>query len=264
MTELKSFDRVAHVYDETRGLPAEIERQITDGIAAVLHDVSDAPRLVEIGIGTGRIAVPLARRGVQVTGIDISAKMLAILLKKRADLDVLIADAARPPLREGAFDASLFVHILHLVPDPEATIRATMRLVRPGGVMIEAGDDGEEGLRSQADELVRKAAEDLCGLKIGSWMPYTRGTQLFELLLNERGATMVRAPLARWSGSTTATKLLERLERRDYSSAWDIPQAVMPALLERVSPRIEELFGGPDTVVEYKRSFSMRYGRLPV
>ena len=108
------------------------------------------PHLLEVGIGTGRIAVPLAERGVRVTGIDISAKMLAILRDKRPDIDVMFAEASRPPLRDASFDGSLFVHILHLVPDPEATIRATMAAVRPGGVMIEAGDDKDASVVSQA------------------------------------------------------------------------------------------------------------------
>ena len=37
----------------------------------------------------------------------------------------------------------------------------------------------------------------------------------------------------------------------------------MPQLLERITPRVAELFGGLDKVVENERSFSMRYARLP-
>lgn len=263
MAELKSFDRVAHVYDETRGLPEDAERKIADGIAAVLRDVAGAPRLVEIGIGTGRIAVPLAARGVHVTGIDVSRKMLAVLRTKSADIDVALAEAAHPPLQEKTFDAALFVHVLHLVPDSDAAVRAAMRLVRPGGVMIEAGDNYERGLRSQADELVRKTVEEMCGIDVGSCKPYARGVQLFEHILSERGATVTRVSLAQWTGSTTARRMLERLKRRDYSSAWNIPEDVMSALLERVTPQVEALFGGPDIVAEFKRSFSMRYARVP-
>lgn len=64
MTELRSFDRVAAIYDETRNLPADVERAVVDGIAGALCAVAPSPRLVEVGVGTGRIAVPLAERGV--------------------------------------------------------------------------------------------------------------------------------------------------------------------------------------------------------
>ena len=102
MTSLKSFDRVAHCYDETRGLPDEVAREVGDGIAAILRGVSDARRVLECGIGTGRMAVPLAAAGVRVAGIDISAKMLSVLREKRSDIDVMLAEASRPPVRDAS------------------------------------------------------------------------------------------------------------------------------------------------------------------
>jgi ubiquinone/menaquinone biosynthesis C-methylase UbiE len=264
MADLKSFDRVAHLYDETRGVPAEAERDIADGITAVLREAAPSPHLIEIGIGTGRIAVPLAERGVRVTGIDISTKMLAILRGKCSDIGAMIAEASRPPVRDGSVDAALFVHVLHLVPDPEATVRATMAVVRPGGAMIEAGDDREQSLRSQADELVRQTVLELSGVDIGGWTPYDRGVELFKRVMSEASAEVETHTLARWKGSTTGRRMLERLKRRDYSSSWKIPDGVMPELLERVTPRIGEVFGDLDRVVEYDRSFSMRFARLPL
>ncbi len=263
MTDLKSFDRVAHLYDETRGVPPEAEKQIGDGLAALLFEASPTPHLLEVGIGTGRIAVPLAERGVRVTGIDISEKMLAILRGKRTDIDVMLSEASRPPLRDRSFDAALFVHILHLVPDAAATVRATIPLVRPGGLLIEARDDHGESLRSQADKLIRRTVEELAGVDIGGWTPYERGAQIFAEIAREAGAEVVPAQLASWTASTTGQRMLDRLRRRDYSSSWKIPDEAMPALLERVTPQIAELFDGLERPVEYGRSFSMRYAKLP-
>src|SRR5262245_26946559 len=109
MPELKSFDRVAHVYDETGGLPPDVISSIANGLARVLREVSPEPRLLEVGIGTGRIAVPLSAEGVRITGIDISPQMLARLREKSGALDVMLAEASRPPLRPASFDAALFV-----------------------------------------------------------------------------------------------------------------------------------------------------------
>ncbi len=167
MAELKSFDRVAHVYDQTRGLPPEAERAIADGIAAAL---GDAKNLLEVGIGTGRMAAPLAARGVHVTGIDISAAMLAVLRGKRTDIDVILAEGARPPFRAGSFDAALFVHILHLVPDAQATVRAALRVVRPGGLLVSGADDwSREGVRDQADRIIREAVNEATGVEMSGW-----------------------------------------------------------------------------------------------
>src|SRR2546423_1454678 len=168
MSSLKSFDRVAHCYDETRGLPDEVAREVGAGIAAILRDVSSTPRVVECGIGTGRIAVPLAAAGVRVAGIDISAKMLSVLREKRGDIDVMLAEASRPPLRDASFDGLLFVHILHLVPDAEATIRAMLPVVRRGGVVVHGGDGQSVGRRHEADAIVRRAGQEIAGVDISN------------------------------------------------------------------------------------------------
>ena len=63
------FDRAAGYYDQTRGLaPAE-----ADQLAAALWQalaVTPTTRVLEIGVGTGRIAGPLAQRGLSMAGID--------------------------------------------------------------------------------------------------------------------------------------------------------------------------------------------------
>ncbi len=263
MADLRSFDRVAHLYDETRGVPPEVEKQIGDGFASLLKSVSATPWVLEVGIGTGRIAVPLAERGVRVTGIDISTKMLAILRGKRTDIDVMIAEAAQPPLRERSFDGAVFVHILHLVPDPEATLRATIPLVRPGGVMIEAGDEWTENIRSRADKLITATVQELADVDLNRENVHLIATKLFRETLTSVGAAVREDKIASWTSIITARSMVERLKRRDYSSSWKIPDAIMPELLERVTPRLAELFGGLDNEVEFERGVSARVAMLP-
>jgi SAM-dependent methyltransferase len=198
-----------------------------------------------------------------MTGIDVSPKMLAVLRSKRRDIDVMFAEAARPPLLDGAFNAALFVHILHLVPDPEATVRAAIKLVRPGGLIIEGRDDRITGLRDQADVMVRETVKELSGVEMVDWAPYERGTQLVERCVSAAGGSIERITVAKWSNTTTSRKVIELIERRDYSISWAITDEMLPAVLERVTPRIVELFGGMDAAIEAPRSFSLTVGRLP-
>jgi ubiquinone/menaquinone biosynthesis C-methylase UbiE len=259
VTELKSFDRVAEVYDATRGVPPEAERAIAEGIVAALRD---AQKLLEVGIGTGRIAVPLAERGVRVTGIDLSSRMLGVLRGKRDDIDVALAEAGRPPFRAGAFDAALFVHILHLVPDAEAAVRAALGVVRPGGVMISGGDDPGETIRDEADRIIREVVHDATGIEMRGWKPYDEGRAAFERVLAEAGASLEHVTIARWTGHTSAKRMVDRLARRDYSSAWLIPDEALAGIVDAVRPRIEALYGGRDVEVAYPRSFSVTVARL--
>jgi SAM-dependent methyltransferase len=79
---------VAARYDETTAhLPV-------DAVVDLLADLAGGGAALELGIGTGRIAVPLARRGVPVQGIDLSPEMVAQLRAKPggADLPVAVGD----------------------------------------------------------------------------------------------------------------------------------------------------------------------------
>ena len=68
-------ERVAATYDET----AEVYRPgAADAAAEVLAGLAGGGRALELGIGTGRIALPLARRGVPVHGIDLSLSLIHI------------------------------------------------------------------------------------------------------------------------------------------------------------------------------------------
>src|SRR2546423_14667794 len=66
-----SFDRVATIYDETRSLPPRAMARVL----AVLVDELHRKRVLEIGVGTGRYAVPLQKRGFRWGGRDISVRI---------------------------------------------------------------------------------------------------------------------------------------------------------------------------------------------
>jgi SAM-dependent methyltransferase len=71
---------IAARYDESS---AEMfEPDVVDAAVEVLAGLADGGRALELGIGTGRIALPLARRGVPVHGIDLSRAMVARLRAK--------------------------------------------------------------------------------------------------------------------------------------------------------------------------------------
>lgn len=262
-SELKSFDRVAHVYDETRGLPPDIAKCVAEELARILAQVAATPRVVEIGVGTGRIAVPLSRCGVRVTGIDLSPKMLARLREKSGDVDVLLGEASRLPFRSGVFDAALFVHILHLVPDPEATLRAALDLVRPGGLLLEAHDDRTDTARERFDAIVRQTVIDVTGIDIRRSRSYEKAVQAFANAVQAAGASVEVVRLAEWTERMRGRAMLERLARRDYSGSWAIPENAIQAVVDRVAPALEELYGDLDREVEYTRSFSAVVARLP-
>jgi len=63
-----------------------------EGAVATLHDLAEGGPVVEFGVGTGRLAVPLAERGVEIVGVDVSPEMLAKLKEKTPAVTVVEAD----------------------------------------------------------------------------------------------------------------------------------------------------------------------------
>ena len=68
------FDRAASFYDQTRTLSPDAAKRVTELLSDELAGVE---RALEIGVGTGRIALPLVDAGVRLVGVDLSAPMLA-------------------------------------------------------------------------------------------------------------------------------------------------------------------------------------------
>ncbi len=85
-------DKVADVYDS---LTFEVTR-FTDACVEFLSSHAGKRRVLELGIGTGRIALPLSARGLKVHGVDASEKMVARLREKPggADIPIEIGDFA--------------------------------------------------------------------------------------------------------------------------------------------------------------------------
>src|SRR5262249_32228649 len=79
-------ERVAASYDESS---AEMfEPGVVDPMVEVLAELAGGGRALELGIGTGRVALPLACRGVPVQGIDLSRAMVARLRAKPGGEDI--------------------------------------------------------------------------------------------------------------------------------------------------------------------------------
>lgn len=122
------FDRVADVYDATRGLPPRVLARAT----GVLSELLQGRRVLEVGVGTGRYAVPLQKSGIRLIGVDIAPKMVARGLEKGMR-DVVFADGATLPFRDGSFGAATTNHVLHLVADWRNVLREIRRVLRTEG-----------------------------------------------------------------------------------------------------------------------------------
>lgn len=154
-------DSFADVYDDWYGDVSDVAATVA-GVAAL---AAGGP-VLELGIGTGRLALPLAALGLDVVGVDASAAMLdRLAAKDGADAITSIeADMAELPIERNDFAVAFaaFNTFFNLI-DAEAQSRCVSRLaelLRPGGaVAIEGFVPPEDGM-TDGGVSVREIASD--------------------------------------------------------------------------------------------------------
>ena len=137
--EVPVYDAIAHLYDPW-------SRSVTEDVPFYVEEArrSGGP-VVELGVGTGRIAVPIAADGIRVIGVDSSQGMLdvcaehAALAGVGALLDLRVGDLREPPVRKRVpLVISPFRSLLHMHTDQDRrrALRAARRLLAPGGRFV--------------------------------------------------------------------------------------------------------------------------------
>ncbi|HZA20822.1 MAG TPA: class I SAM-dependent methyltransferase [Actinomycetota bacterium] len=132
-------ERVAARYDESS---AEMfDPVVVEPAVDLLVELAGSGRALELGIGTGRIALPLAQRGVPVHGIDLSNSMVKRLREKQdgEDIGVTIGDFATTSV-DGSFSVAYLVfntiHNLTTQAAQVACFRNVAAHLEPGGCFV--------------------------------------------------------------------------------------------------------------------------------
>ena len=144
---VKSKPPDAHPYDSIARLYDPWSRSVVEDVSFYVEEASRAAPgpVVELGVGTGRIAVPVAAAGISVIGVDSSAGMLEIC-REAADLagvsgklDLRLGDYSRPPVSEPGEPRA--VPLPGLPPPAQEAerveaLRAAYDLLVPGGRLV--------------------------------------------------------------------------------------------------------------------------------
>ncbi len=136
---MSAYDEIARIYDPW-------SRTVIEDVTFYVEEaVRDGGPVVELGVGTGRIAVPIAAAGVRVIGVDASEGMLAVA-RERAELagvaellDLRRGDMRDPPVQERVSLVTIpFRSLLHMETDRDrrAALGAARALLRSGGRLV--------------------------------------------------------------------------------------------------------------------------------
>jgi SAM-dependent methyltransferase len=136
---VSEYDAIARLYDPW-------SRSVTEDVAFYLEEArhSGGP-VVELGVGTGRIAVPIASDGIRVIGVDSSRGMLDVCAERAAlagagpYLDLRVGDLREPPVRERVpLVICPFRSLLHMREDDDRrlALRAARNLLATGARFV--------------------------------------------------------------------------------------------------------------------------------
>jgi len=158
------WDAEAPAFDEAPDhglLDADVRAAWRDLLLGVLPP---APAdVVDLGCGTGTLAVLLAEQGYAVHALDFSPAMVSLACAKLADaprrvrdlVTVRDGDAAEPGLAPASADVVLCRHVLWAMPDPAAALANWIELLAPAGVLILVEGRWHTGVGLTAAECVR-------------------------------------------------------------------------------------------------------------
>lgn len=229
MIDSVAFDRAAGYYDATRGFPPG-EEAAAAALFVAAGNLTAQSHALEVGIGTGRIALPLALCVGRLTGVDLSRPMLDRLRAKRRTepVSVVRGDITRLPVASCAFDAVIAVHIFHLVPGWQRALQEVARALRPGGRLLSGWNDRTVragGAGAAASDLIWAAWTDAIAQDEPPNVGVPRAQ--YATFAVDAGWVPAGAPQRHtFTGQRTVRDLVTRLDQRVWSSSWRLPDDV--------------------------------------
>jgi ubiquinone/menaquinone biosynthesis C-methylase UbiE len=209
------FDQLAEHYDETRGgaqrgdeYAADIDAQLPPGEGPIL----------EIGVGTGVVALGLRRRGRTVIGLDLSAPMLA-RARSRLGPVVVRSDAMQTSIATASVAHAVSVWVVHSVAQPALLFEEAARVIRPGGRYVVCANQ-----RPAPDDEVGRIISEM-----SARVDARRGAR------RPRGVTVEE--VLDWGRSAGFTGTVHQLERQWRSA----PAEELSAIAYRTWPAMREL-----------------------
>ena len=124
-----------NVFDASAGLRSINRRELTI-INARLGDV-DGRRVLDAGMGTGRVARALADRGARVVGVDLTPEMLSRCRSRAPEASAVIARVGAPlPFADESFDDAVCIRVLKYFGEWGAAFEQFRRVLRPGARLV--------------------------------------------------------------------------------------------------------------------------------
>lgn len=233
-----SFREIAEKYNRINFIPLEAQKSVGESVRAL---VGEGAKLLDVGAGAGRISIPIARSGVQVTALDIEPEMLRELTRQARALNLAIptvqGDATRLPFDDASFDAVFTSNLLHLVADWKVALAEMKRVLKPGGLLIQGRDWVSP---DTAYAKIRSQLRTIIGELNPNMMPTAAaGGALFQALTEMGGTTDKERIAAEWTETLSPNQLLAKMKAREQNETWQLEEELFCQALARLETWIK-------------------------
>jgi ubiquinone/menaquinone biosynthesis C-methylase UbiE len=283
-----SFDLAAHFYDATRGYPDDVALKIAQSIDVAARGTAQTAYL-EVGVGTGRIALPLASLGRTYTGVDISEKMLAQLetkllatnWQKRPSVEE--SWGSLPDERFPSDPASGCMVQRFQKAQPLSSLRLVVSDIQQLPFRDHSFDavvavhifhlvDGWEQALQEVVRVLRPSgrllqcwdtyeASAITEVVNAKWRGFVQAlggdtnrpgvsTRAIKHWLQERGFQTEDELVLGWPQQVIPRKAIDAISHRYWSSSWQIPDDIFTASIERLRSWAVEYFGSEIDVAQ--------------
>jgi ubiquinone/menaquinone biosynthesis C-methylase UbiE len=258
------FSRIADRYDATREMPSEqlsacYQRLARRGLLPAQGTI------VDVGCGTGQISLTLAELGYEVRGYDISATMVAIARAKcRPEWKAryAVGDVRSLPESDGACSAVVVSKLFQHVQDWQSACRELLRVLRPGGCLIELNDRGAFG-----NSVRRHFAGCADGLghtqRYVGLNPHDRDALITFFLAQDCEHVSVDTTDLRWRKAISYGEALDQLRERLFAEFWYLPNEAYERILADTAHWVDLQPEGRNKIEELAPYLSLQVFRKP-
>lgn len=255
-----SFRSIAERYNVINSIPPQAQEQIGSAIVAL---AAGHGRILDMGCGAGRIALPVARAGGRVVGIDLERAMLlqaAAATGETIQAAFVHGDITRLPLASAIFGVVLSINVLHLVPAWQNVLAEAVRVLQPGGLFIQGRDwldpDSCAGiLRAKLRETVMALAPGLRPTAAAS--PAVMANALTAL----GGSHDAEQIAARWAVDISPAALVDQMEQRAHNETWMLDEGLLREAVKQLRHWIAVEWDDPAQPLPVERRFVLTVTR---
>lgn len=241
-----NFDRAAQFYDNTRGFPAGEEIPIAQLLVRA-GNLNTSSQILEVGIGTGRVAVPIAPYVKSIHGVDISARMMQKIYEKQpaGQIYPIQANAIELPYTNNCFDIVLLVHILHLVPDINQVIDEIDRVLKLDGKILNCWNSDDKTFQH-----LRKV------WSIFSDTDTKQRWQQVTTIFDDRGWQRIPEKFTHtFIHKRVPAQFLEKFRNRVWSSTWKLTDEQIENAYQEMATIIKNSYDEPTKPINVSHTF---------